>query len=203
MTRVIIRVMTMMCIVYTFASCEKDKDPGITMVDGRVVHLSTDKVTHYDTEEAFCMAFTFDFPTMYSCLTDNLGPYDDGVDYSIVGFDDKFIGWWEKATFGEWAKEYGLTPGRTYYCATIKYVAYVPQSDEIGYIPIGPFDNVGYTPWSTDSRGYFISLVTNTPYKAFETYFRYIGYDESRQGTYKELPSTNRIVWNFAAKKPL
>ena len=187
-------------IVCTLASCGKDREPGIVMLDGREVYLSTDRVMHYDDEEAFCLAFTFDFPTMYSCLTNNVGPYEAGVEYSIEGFDDKFIGWWEKATFGEWAKKYGLIPGRIYYCATIKYVAYVPRLEDMDYVPRKPFDNVGYTSVTSD-RFFITGGVYRTPYEKFETAFRYIGYDESRHGIYKELPLTNKMIWNFTVTK--
>lgn len=167
------------------------------MADGVTITLRNDSISYYGDEQDFLHSITFAFKSDYSFLSPHNGPYLPGNKYSIDGYDDRFIGLWERVKFGDWIRNYGLIPNKTYYCSTIKYVVYLPNlSYESEYLPVLPLNDMGYIPWRK-KRMFEIEYGKHFPKCIFYTGTKYIGYDENRKGIYKELPTINKLVWKF------
>lgn len=193
---------SILSIIALSACNEPNEDLVISMKDGNKIVLNSESIVCYDNEFDFLHSTNFLFNCKYSFISKNLGPYLLDNDYTIIGYDDRFTGSWEKAIFGDWITKYGLEPNKIYYCATIKYVLYLPKPS-IGYeyIPILPLNQMGYTSW-TLNKSFDIEYNTEYPKYVFYTGFRYIGYDENHQGVYIELPTlNNNIIWNFSVKQ--
>ncbi|MDE6020803.1 MAG: hypothetical protein K2H01_07410, partial [Ruminococcus sp.] len=177
--------------------CDTEDDLSLVMKDGTKIKLQSEDVILYSDEEDFLNSYTFLFPCTYSFISNNNGPYLLNSSYSIEGYDDKFIGAWEKVKFNDWIIKYGLEPNKIYYCATVKYVIYLPVpllNEE--YIPIMPLTNMGYSPWSI-KKSFDIVYKTHYPKYIFFTCLRYVGYNDHFEGIYKVLPLTNKLIWNF------
>lgn len=177
--------------------CDTKDDLSLVMKDGTKINLQSEDVILYSDEVDFLNSYTFLFPCVYSFISNNNGPYLLNSSYSIEGYDDKFIGAWEKVKFNDWIIKYGLEPNKIYYCATVKYVIYLPVpllNEE--YIPIMPLTNMGYSPWSIH-QSFDIEYKTHYPKYIFFTYLRYVGYNDHFEGIYKVLPLTNKLIWNF------
>lgn len=196
-----LEILSALVILVISQACSKDDDFPLEMADGNRITLSNDEIVYYSNESDFLHSYMSIFPCKYSFISNNNGPYLQDESYSIEGYDDRFIGYWEKAKFGDWIKKYGLEPNKVFYCATIKYVSYmpIPLSGE-EYIPVMPLDNMGYSPW-TSNRSFDIDYSNQYPKYIFYTCFRYIGYNDKLAGVYIDLPLTNKLIWNFTVKK--
>lgn len=183
----------------TFASCDEPDNLSITMSDGQKIILKNETPCFYESESEFVSNTPINIPCEYSFLSNNGNAYYVGGKYQIGGFDDRFIGQWEKASFGNWIADYGLIPNKEYYCAWIKYVLYLPIQDNADYIPIFPMENMGYVSW-TERPCFDVEYRKGYPKEIIYTYVRYIGYDENKIGTYKEIPTLNKLIWNFTLK---
>lgn len=196
-----LEILSALVILVISQACSKDDDFPLEMADGNRIILSSDEIVYYSNESDFLHSYTSIFPCKYSFISNNNGPYLQDESYSIEGYDDRFIGYWEKAKFGDWIKKYGLEPNKVFYCATIKYVSYMPiPLSEEEYIPVMPLDNMGYSPW-TSNRSFDIDYSNQYPKYIFYTCFRYIGYNDKLAGVYIDLPLTNKLIWNFTVKK--
>lgn len=195
-----LRILCALLIFVILQSCSKEDDLPLVMADGNKITLSNNKIVYYGNESDFLHSYTSLFPCKYTFISNNKGPYLREESYSIEGYDDRFIGYWEKAKFGDWIKKYGLEPDKVFYCATIKYVSYVPiPLPNEDYIPIMPLNNMGYSPWTTN-KSFDIDYRIQFPKYLFYTCLRYIGYDDKLAGVYIELPLTNKLIWNFTVK---
>lgn len=187
-----------------FSSCKADEPTSnvIKMRDGNTIVFNHETIIFYENEYDFLHSVDFRFNCEYSFISNNYGPYVTDENYSITGYDDRFIGSWEKVIFGEWITKYGLEPNKLYYCATIKYVIYLPKLlFEEEYIPVLPLKYMGYTTW-TLNNSFDIEFKSEYPRYVFYSGFRYIGYDENRQGIYFELPTiNNKLIWTFSVKQ--
>lgn len=186
-------------LITTFTSCDEPDNLSVTMADGQKIILTSDIPRFYESESEFVSNTPINILCEYSFLSNNENAYDVGKKYEIDGFDDRFIGKWEKASFGNWIADYGLIPNKEYYCAWIKYVLYLPTQSNADYIPIFPMGNMGYVSW-TDRPCFDVEYKKGYPKEILYTYVRYIGYDENKKGIYKEIPTLNKIVWNFTLK---
>lgn len=188
-------------ILMILLACNNNDDLRLNMADGNQIHVISDKIVNYANESDFLHSYAPVGRCKYSFHSNNKGPYLQGEVYSIQGYDDRFIGYWEKAKFGDWIKKYGLEPSKTYYCATIKYVIYmpIPPANE-EYLPFLPLNEMGYSPW-TSQRSFETEYGDNYPKCVFCTYFRYIGYNENLAGVYMTLPLTDKLIWNFTVEK--
>lgn len=197
---VTIEILSALVILIISQACSKDDDFPLEMADGNRIILSSNEVVYYGNESDFLHSYKSLFPCKYSFISNNNGPYLQDESYSVERYDDRFIGYWEKAKFGDWIKKYGLEPNKVFYCATIKYVVYmpIPLSGE-EYLPVMPLDNMGYSPW-TSNRSFDIDYDNQYPKYIFYTCFRYIGYNDKLSGVYIELPITNKLIWNFTVK---
>ncbi len=198
--KVIAIPLTLLLLCFTLVSCHQtDNDEALRreMKDGNTLQLINEDVRFYGSESDFYSAVNFYFHHSYSYNTNNTGPYKLGCDYSLYGYDDKFVGGWEMCMFGNWIKEYGLQPNKIYYCATIKYTTYLPILSDGDYVPNPPFDNLGYIS-NKSNRMFDVEFKKDYPMYAFYTGSRYIGYDTNREGIYLELPNLkNNLIWNF------
>lgn len=168
------------------------------MTDGVNIKTSSDEPYFYDTKESFFYAPPF-WNTDYNFISSDSLIYNVGDFCQVNGYDDRFVGLWEKVRFGEWVSEYDLDSTKEYFCAWIKYVKYVPILSDSTYLPVLPMSNMGFIPWN-HRKVFDIEYQQGWPKEVFYTYIRYIGYDNNRKGLYMELP-TNNIIWNFTVNK--
>lgn len=121
-----LEILSALVILVISQACSKDDDLPLEMADGNRITLSNNEIVYYSNESDFLHSYMSIFPCKYSFISNNNGPYLQDESYSIEGYDDRFIGYWEKAKFGDWIKKYGLEPNKVFYCATIKYVSVRP-----------------------------------------------------------------------------
>lgn len=173
---------------------------SIEMKDGTTIKLKNDKVKVYSNKESFLL----DCPPVFTCNYSFLSRIDTSFEldrkYSISGYDDRFIGLWEKASFGKWIEEYGLNSNEEYYCGWIKYVIYLPYHQDAYYTPVMPLDSMGFV-YIINKPCFDVEYLKGYPKEVMYTYIRYIGYDMSKNGLYQEIPDLNPIIWNFSLEK--
>ena len=192
MTRYILFLLTALIVI----SC--DSNPySITMQDGMTIqYVSTPK--YYSTEDDFVHDVAFDFPHPYDyAMPQHIDYVQDSI-YTVHGYNQTFIGHWEKAKFGDWIKAYGLVPKQYYYVATKVYAKYIsmPQ-DELWIYP------KLRTPIT--HKPLYVGVERNKEKHACALFtgIRYIGYDSNGKGIYVEIPSfddkgDNQLTWKFS-----
>lgn len=172
---------------------------SLEMKDGTTIKLNDDKSKVYRNKESFLL----DSPPVWTCNYSFLSfcniPIEIDEKYTLYGYDDRFIGLWEKASFGKWIEDYGLNSTEEYYCAWIKYVIYLPYYQNAYYTPIMPLNSMGFVNY-TDKPCFDVEYEKGFPKEVMYTYVRYIGYDINKNGLYKEIPDLNQIIWNFSVK---
>lgn len=196
----VVKIILLISLHLAITSCDgPDNLLHETMDDGQKIILKNDASHYYESEDQFLSDIPVNIPCDYSFLSKDEGQYEINVNYSIDGYDDRFIGAWEKATFGDWITEYGLIPNKEYYSAWIKYIVYLPISDNADYIPVFPMGNMGYVSW-TNRPCFDVEYKKGFPKEILYTYVRYIGYDQNKKGIYKEIPKLNNLIWKFTLK---
>lgn len=188
-------------ITFIISSC--DSDPySVTMQDGRTIqYVSTPQ--YYSTEDDFVHDVTLNFPHQYDYShVENIDYAKDSL-YTVYGHDQTFIGYWQKAKFGDWIKVYGLEPNEYYYVATKWYTKFVsmPQGD----LSIYPKSVEPFKRYHSESKtnSFITELNKGKHAYALSTAVKYIGYDSKGKSIYLEIPSfdddTNRqLTWKFS-----
>lgn len=201
MERLHVEIITLFLITPIFLlSC--DSEPTFyseKMRDGQIISLRNGLTHFYANESQFLSDIPMSLRCNYSFLSTADSIYQTDKEYFIEGYDDRYIGLWEKASFGDWISEYGLTPNQEYYCSWLKYVIYVPILTNADYIPIFPMENMGHVSW-TDKPCFDTEFQNDYPKEILYTYVRYIGYDNNKKGIYKEIPNLNKLVWKLKLK---
>ncbi len=183
-------------------SCEAGNWPiHVTMEDGKTITISP-KTRYYTSEDEFIHGVSFPFP--YSYIYPEIEKIDYVVDssYTVTGYDQFFVGNWEIARFGEWARQYGLKPNSNYYVATKVYAKYVPKPpSELNIKPKLDIALMGYVPWS-EYKTFFVSYEKDAQVSVLTTGVRYIGYDSERKNIDLDMPSfnenkNNKLTWKF------
>lgn len=185
-------------------SCsEPPSNLHIKMKDGNVISLIHDKEVYYETEDEFQRGLSFGFKMNYSFLANsNVSLIPDST-INIVGYDDRFLGLWEMASFGNWIKNYGLESNKTYYIASCVYVIYLPLAPEGYYLfPIAEsHDPIGFVP-SLGYKGSIVKTDKSAGFSIVRSGSRYIGYDDNGNLIALEIPQlNNNISWKFLIKK--
>lgn len=191
----------LMCI---HTSCsESPSNLYIKMNDGNVISLRQDKEVYYETENEFQCGLSFGFNMNYSFLANNNVNLVPDSTISIMGYDDRYLGLWEKASFGNWIENYGLEPNKSYYIASCVYVIYLPLAPDGYYLfPIANSqDSIGFVP-SLGYKGAIVKTDKAAGISIVRSGCRYIGYDENGDLIAQEIPKlNNNITWKFFIKR--
>ena len=174
----------------------------ITMQDGVTIqYVSTPK--YYSTEDDFVHDVAFDFPHPYNyAMPQHIDYVQDSI-YTIHGYNQTFIGHWERAKFGDWIKAYGLVPEQNYYVATKVYAKYIsmPQ-DELSIYP------KLRTPIT--HKPLYVGVEHNKEKQACALFagVRYIGYDTKGKGIYMEIPffankGDDQLTWKISVENDI
>ena len=188
-------------VLVVICSCAPDTDIySVTMHDGKTVTVNTSQ-KYYSGENEFAHRVSFSFPRSYDYSVMEKLEYVEDSSYVVNGYDQFFIGCWEKAVFGEWIRNYGLVPNKVYYVATKVYVKCVSRpQDGLMIVPKYGGLFMGYRP-DVEPRTFWVDNKDRQA-SVFTTGVRYIGYDSDGNGIYKEIPSLSnnknqKLVWNF------
>ena len=190
--------------IVILSSCSEDSfDLSTKMKDGNTITLRNDNVIHYDTQEEFQKGLSFVFSMSYSFLANNHVCLVPDSTVCIIGYDDRYIGLWEKASFGNWIEKYGLQPNKSYYVASCIYVIYLPLPPNGYYLfPIAcNYGSIGLVP-PLGNTGAIVSYNKSIGLSICKSGSRYIGYDENGNLIAQEIPQLkNYITWNFFIKR--
>lgn len=190
-------IVSIITMIY-MASCCETHDDFIHMNDGNRIRLSSKNCTYYPTYQSFVENVNFNFPVFKSFISSSKPICTGQNSFELYGHEDEGIGWWEKATFGEWIEEYGLKSNNTYYCATIVYINYIDRQPKlIDYWPVKGNINVGYIP-GNPNQSFDIDMNNRYPKIVFRTGVRFIGYKDTYNGIYLRIPSINNIIWKYS-----
>jgi hypothetical protein len=168
------------------------------MQDGFVITIN--KTTkYYPTEEDFFHNVRTDFPHTYMIENVEKMEYEENKHYEVIGYNQDFVGCWEKAKFGNWAENYGLTPNKIYYVSTKLYAKYVSKPDNtLMIVPEKGLQNMGYCPGLND-KTFCVEQdnVTNT--NILTTSTRFIGYNSEGNHVQCTINSftNNKLIWKF------
>ncbi len=180
-----------------FISCDSEGNTTcVTMKDGVTIEVET-SIKYYNTEEDFIHSISFNFHKDFAFYPKIEFEYRPNEEYELSGYSQKFIGCWEKAQFGEWITQYGLSPYLTYYVCTKTYVQYVslPPEDYM-IVPKLSNDNMGVCP-NIGSKTFLALNDNKKQTSTLITGVRFIGYDSHQETVNIELPQLNNIIWKF------
>lgn len=195
-----IRYILFLIIIVAFNSCNSTLDTfPVKMQDGMTISVNS-SIKYYPDEESFVHDVSFSVPRQYEYFNVEKFEYVEDSTYVAEGHDQSFIGYWEKATFGDWIKEYGLVPQTVYYVATKIYTKNItmPQ-DGLEIVPKWGSPLMGYCP-NTEYTTFKVNNNKEQHVSTLYTGVKYIGYDSKGKGIYKEIPSLNinqKITWKF------
>lgn len=189
-------------IVAMLCSCNSEEEfCEITMADGNIINVDSTR-KYYSTEEEFVHSVSFSFPRQYNVTSCEQIEYSNYQEYTVYGYDQFFIGCWEKAEFGDWITQYGLIPHTTYYVSTIIYVKYISETPKgLRIVPKFGGEYMGYCP-DIIPNTFRVYQDSNEKYNVLTTGIRHVGYDLNRNSVKVSLPSfidnnKNKLTWNF------
>lgn len=191
-------------LMFSLNSCsESPSNLYIKMKDGNVISLRQDNEVYYETEDEFQRGLSFGFRMNYSFLANSIVNLMPDSTINIVGYDDRYLGLWEKASFGNWIKDYGLESNKSYYIASCVYVIYLPLAPDGYYLFPMPEsqDSIGFVP-SLGYKGSIVETDKSAGFSIARSGSRYIGYDDNGNIIALEIPQLNKkITWKFLIKR--
>ena len=114
---------------------------------------------------------------------------------------------WEKAKFGSWISDYGLTPGAVYFVSAVKVLKYIPATYE-DWVVTGEYfthdeDSIG-TDSDTGNVGFYLNQNISYGYHEATTWIKCISYDIEGNSIGVYFPiSPGRLKWKFFKTKAM
>lgn len=171
------------------------------MKDGNTITVYSSQKSYLDKDE-FVHRVSFSFPRSYEYGDIEEIKYLEDSTYTVSGYNQSFIGYWEIAKLGEWSRDYGLDPNKVYYVATKVYAKYVPlPPNGLRIMPKLGGIFMGYCPGMEPST-FWVDNDSDAKVSTLTTGVRYIGYDSERNTIDCEIPSfvdnnDNKLTWKL------
>ena len=190
-------------IMFSCSNEDNDTERHI-MKDGKVVYTYPD-VKFYGDKESFRDA-VLENREHNDSVKDDLERHKD----SLYGYNGELkYDKWEKAKFGSWISDYGLTPGAVYFVSAVKVLKYIPATYE-DWVVTGEYfthdeDSIGaYADYNNGKVGFVLNPNMSYGYYEATTFVKCISYDVEGNTVGVYFPvSPDKLKWKFFKTKAI